>query len=307
MKTLLIAIAAGVLLVSPALAQSDRSRLIGTVLDSTGAVLPNAQVSVTNMATHASRSAAADDKGNYRFEDLLPAEYQVTASADGFAQATVPGITLGAGQERIVQVRLQPSGVTESVAVTADSRLVDVSSAHVGVTVSNREVNNLPLNGRQVAQLYLLVPGATSTGSGNFNDMRFMGRSNEQNVIRYDGVEAGTIIDSNPADINGSGGGNALFRLSQSMENIQEFRVEASSYNAEYGRGTGGQVTIITKSGTNAFHGTLFENLRSDKFDSRNYFDTGADPAPLRLNQFGGGIGGPIVKDRYFFYVANEN
>jgi hypothetical protein len=295
------------LFVSVASAQSDRSRLIGTIVDSTGAVLPNASVSVINTSTHAARNMVADDKGNYRFEDLLPAVYQVTASMDGFAQATVTDVTLAAGQERVIQLRLAPNGVTESVAVTAESPIVDTSSAHLGVTVSNREVNNLPLNGRQVAQLYLLVPGATSTGSGNFNDMRFAGRANEQNVMRYDGVEAGTIIDSNPGDINGSGGGASSFRLSQSMENIQEFRVEASSYSAEYGRGTGGQITIITKSGTNDFRGTLFENVRSDIFDSRNYFDTGTTPAPLRLNQFGGGIGGPIVKDKYFFYFANEN
>src|SRR5262249_21236816 len=156
-------------------------------------------------------------------------------------------------------------------------------------------------------QLYLLVPGATSTGSGNFNDMRFAGRANEQNTIRYDGVEAGSIIDSNAGDINGAGGGASSFRLSQSMENIQEFRVESTGYTADHGGGTGGQIPIIPKSGSNHFHGTVFENIRSDKFDSRNFFDTAPTPAPLRLTQYGGALGGPIARDRLFFYFANEN
>jgi hypothetical protein len=291
---------------APAAAQSDRGRLIGTIYDASGAVVPNASVSVVNQSTGAARRVSSDEKGNYRFEDLLPAAYQVAAASDGFAQATV-SVVLAAGQERTIHLRLQPEGVAESVAVTAEAPLVDTSSAHLGASVSNREVNNLPLNGRQVAQLYLLVPGSTSTGSGTFNDMRFAGRANEQNVIRYDGIQAGSIIDANPGDINGSGGGASSFRLSQSLENIQEFHVESSNYNAEFGRGTGGQVTIITKSGSNAFHGTAFENVRNNRFDARNYFDTGDKAAPLNLNQYGGGVGGPILKDRLFFYAADEN
>src|SRR5215510_15180657 len=302
MKQIILPLFACALLASTAVAQSDRGRLTGTVYDSSGRVVPNARVSATNRSTGAARQTAADDKGNYRIDDLLPAPYELAAAAAGFAQAVVADVTLAAGQEQTVLFRLQPEGVSESVDVTAESPLVDTSSARLGVTVSGREVDHLPLNGRQVAQLYLLVPGATSTGSGNFNDMRFAGRANEQNTIRYDGIEAGSIIDSNAGDINGAGGGASSFRLSQSMENIQEFRVESTGYTAEYGRGTGGQITIITKSGSNEFHGTLFENVRSDKFDSRNFFDTGAKPAPLRLNQFGGGLGGPLVKDRVFFY-----
>ena len=307
MNKILVTLIVCVLIASSAAAQSDRGRLIGTIYDSSGAVVPNAQVSVTNQSTRASRDVSSDASGNYRIENLLPAPYQVSATASGFAKSIAQDVVLPAGQERTVNIHLQPEGVAESVAVTADAPLVDTSSAHIGASVSNREVNNLPLNGRQVAQLYLLVPGATSTGSGTFDDLRFAGRANEQNVIRYDGIEAGSIIDANPGDINGSGGGASSFRLSQSLENIQEFRVESSNYNAEHGRGTGGQVTIITKSGSNQFRGGLFENVRNDKFDSRNYFDNGAKPAPLRLNQFGGSLGGPIFKDRLFFYAADEN
>src|SRR5262245_24622885 len=280
MKKVLALFVLYLLAASSAAAQSDRGRLIGTITDSSGAVVPHAQVTVINQATRASREVASDASGNYRIENLLPAPYQVSATAAGFATSTAQDVILAAGQERTVHLQLQPEGVAESVAVTADAPLVDTSSAHLGASVSNREVDNLPLNGRQVAQLYLLSPGATSTGSGTFNDLRFAGRANEQNVIRYDGIEAGSIIDSNPGDINGSGGGATQFRLSQSLENIQEFRVESTNYNAEHGRGTGGQVTIITKSGSNQFRGGLFENVRNDKFDSRNYFDNGPKPAP---------------------------
>ncbi|HKE84343.1 MAG TPA: TonB-dependent receptor [Vicinamibacterales bacterium] len=292
---------------TPVAAQSDRGRLTGTVYDPSGAVVPKAIIVVTNQLTQALRQVAADDKGRYRVDNLLPALYLIKATASGFNENVVTDVILAAGEERAVNVRLQTGGVTESIEVTAETPLVDTSSARIGATISNREVDNLPLNGRQVAQLYLLAPGATSTGSGSFNDVRFAGRANEQNVIRYDGVEAGTIIDSNPGDINGSGGGATSFRLSQSLENIQEFRVESSSYTAEHGRGTGGQITVITKSGSNAFHGAVFENVRNDIFDARNYFDKGEKPAPLRLNQFGGSIGGPIVTDRIFFFFANEN
>src|SRR5215813_6797213 len=205
MKQILVTFVLCVFIASSAAAQSDRGRLIGTIYDSSGALVPNAQVSVTNQSTHASRDVSSDASGNYRIENLLPAPYQVSATAPGFAKSIAQDVVLPTGQERTVNIHLQPEGVAESVAVTADAPLVDTSSAHIGASVSNREVNNLQLNGRQVAQLYLLVPGATSTGSGTFDDLRFAGRSNEQNVIRYDGIEAGSIIDANPGDINGSG------------------------------------------------------------------------------------------------------
>src|SRR5262245_35681265 len=240
-----------VLVASSAAAQSDRGRLTGIVYDPSGAVVPNANILVTNQSTQAIRQVTANETGRYRVDDLLPAPYSITAIAAGCDEATVADVVLAAGQERTVHFHLQTGGVTEAVAVTADAPLVDTSSARIGATVSSREVDTLPLNGRQVAQLYLLAPGATSTGSGTFNDLRFAGRANEQNVIRFDGIQGGTIIDSNPGDINGASGGATSFRLTQSLENIQEFRVESSTYTAEHGRGTGGQVTIITKSGSN--------------------------------------------------------
>src|SRR5207302_5141913 len=130
----------------------------------------------------------------------------------------------------------------------------DTSSARVGVNVSEREVAQLPLNGRQISQLYLMAPGAVVNGAGTFDDVRFSGRANEQNAIRFDGVEGTSIVDASPGNLNGET--SSSFRLQASMENVQEFRVESSNYPAEYGTGTGGQISIVTKSGSNAFHGS---------------------------------------------------
>ena len=126
----------------------------------------------------------------------------------------------------------------------------------MGVNVTEREVANLPLNGRQVSQLYLLTPGAVNSGSGTYDNIRFSGRSNQQNIIRYDGVEASSIIDASPGNLNGETTSN--FRLQNSLENVQEFRVDSSNYPAEYGTGTGGQISVITKSGSNDWHGSAF-------------------------------------------------
>ena len=146
-----------------------------------------------------------------------------------------------------------------------------------------------------------MAPGAVNSGSGSFDNIRFSGRSNQQNVIRFDGVEGTSIVDASPGNFNGES--TSLFRLQQSLENVQEFRVDTSNYPAEYGTGTGGQISFITKSGSNSFHGSLFEYLRNDAIDARNFFDR-RDKSKLRLNQFGGSVGGPIVKDKLFFFAA---
>src|SRR5215471_11362659 len=289
-----------------ALAQSDRARLVGTVYDASGAVIPRATVRVTDRLTQSVRETTADNRGLYVVEALLPAPYDVQGSAKDFAAALVENIRTAAGQETRVDLHLQPATVTQSVTVASGQLAqIDTSSADIAATVSSREVNDLPVNGRMVSQLYLLIPGASMSSSGTFDDIRFFGRSNEQNVIRYDGIEAGTLIDASPADINGAS--TSQFRLSQSMENIQEFHVESTTYAAEYGRGTGGQITIITKSGSNEMHGDLFEFVRNDWFDARNFFDTGLKQAPLRLNQFGGSFGGAIIKNKLFFFASQEN
>src|SRR5207247_638544 len=148
---------------------------------------------------------------------------------------------------------------------------MNMSAAGIAAKMSEREVAELPVNGRQMSQLLLQAPGSQNAGDGTWQDIRFSGRANEQNVIKYDGIEGSAIIDASPGNVNGEN--RTPFRLQASLENVQEFRVESSSYPAEYGTGTGGQVTVITKSGSNAFHGSLFEYVRNDAFDARNHFD----------------------------------
>jgi hypothetical protein len=289
-----------------AFAQSDRGRITGRVLDLTGASIPNATVIVENPNTDVKRQVSSGADGLYLVDGLLSATYSVTATASGFATSLVSDLPLAAGQERALDIHLGPASVSESITVSSGALAeTETSSASIAANVSAREVANLPLNGRMLSQLYLLVPGASSSGSGQFNELRFAGRANEQNTLRYDGIQAGSILGASPADA--SGGGATQMRLAQSLENVQEFRVESSTYSAEYGRGTGGQVTVITKSGGNTFHGGLFEYLRNDYMDARNYFDNKGKAAPLRLNQFGGSFGGRLIRDKLFFFASQEN
>ena len=198
--------------------------------------------------------------------------------------------------------------------MTANAAVLDMSSARIGANVSEREVLELPVNGRQMSQLLLQAPGSQNTGTGTWQDIRFSGRSVEQNVIKYDGIEGSAIIDASPGNVNGEN--NTPFKLQASLENVQEFRVESSGFPAEYGTGTGGQISVITKSGSNAFHGSMFEFVRSDKMDARNYFDTQRNPdgseiaelpkSKLKQNQFGGSVGGPLASDRAFFFASYE-
>src|SRR5262249_44427861 len=275
--------------------------------DPASAVVGGVSLRVLNPQTEAVRETVTDEKGFYLFDGLLPASYKVVGALSGFGELTVSDVKLGVGELRSLDLHLQPASLQESVTVSAEAESqLQTQTASIAGTIGAEPVQNLPINGRMISNLYLLAPGAQLSGSGNFGDVRFFGRSNEQNVIRYDGIQAGTIIDSNPADMTGAAGASG-FRLSQSLENIQEFHVESSTYSAEFGRGTGGQVTITTKSGSNLWHGNLFEYVRNDWFDARNYFDKGVKQAPFRLNQFGGSVGGAILKDKLFFFASQEN
>jgi len=285
-------------------AQSDSGRITGTVTDSSKAVMQNATISIKNEKTGETRSVTSNDQGVFTVTELGPSTYTLSVDAKGMAPAQYSGITLQVGQTRTLNVILLAAGVNTVVVVSSgDLATIDVTSAAIGANVSAREVAQLPINGRQISQLYLMTPGAVNFGAGTFDDMRFNGRSYEENAIRYDGIEAGGIISNNPSNFNGEIAGP--FRLQASMENVQEFRVDSNNYPAEFGTGTGGQISIITKSGGNAFHGGLFEYFRNDALDARNFFD-GANASILRLNQFGGSVGGPIKKDKLFFFGGVE-
>jgi hypothetical protein len=277
--------------------------MVGTISDESGAVIPGATVTLKSERTGQARTVKADERGAYVVNQLNPAGYSVTVESPGMGTAEFTQVVLQVGQERTLNVSLKPAAVTTEVTVSGDLIVIDTSSARVGANVSERDVATLPLNGRQVSQLYLLAPGAVNNGSGTFDNIRFSGRSNQENIIRYDGVEGGSIIDSSPGNLNGES--TSQFRLTQSLENVQEFRVDSSNYPAEYGTGTGGQISFLTKSGANDYHGSAFEYIRNDAFDARNFFDK-ATKSVLRLNQFGASTGGRIVKDKAFFFLSCE-
>ncbi|MDP9051968.1 MAG: TonB-dependent receptor, partial [Acidobacteriota bacterium] len=280
--------------------------------DPSGAALGKAAVTITNESTSAQRVVETADNGTYIVISLPPAAYDVKVTHNGFAASEVKNLVMGVGQTVTHDFALQVSGAETQVTVEAGSMIaLDTSSAKIGATIANREIANLPINGRQISQLYLLVPGATNSGSGTFDNIRFSGRAVEQNIIRLDGIEATSIIDTSPGNLNGEL--TSLFRLQQSLEAVQEFRVDSSSYPAEMGTGTGGQISFITKSGSNRVHGSVFDYLRNDFFDARNTFNRRASASQpvagnpkFRLNQFGGSIGGPLLKDKLFAFANYE-
>jgi len=292
-------------LASLAYAQTDNGRIVGTVTDANGAIVPGATVVVKNDRTGEERTVTTTEVGYYSVSGLKPSIYTVSASAQSLT-TRVTNVQLLVGQELNLSLTLQATGVEEKVDIVAAADTgIDAGSAAMGVNVNPREVEALPLNGRQLSQLYLQAPGSVNSGSGTFGDIRFSGRAVQQNVIRYDGIEGSAIIDASPGNLNGEV--PSPFRLQSSLENVQEFRVDSNNFPAEFGTGTGGQVSVVTKSGGNAFHGSLFEYIRNNALDAANFFDNIiGQKAPLRLNQFGGSIGGPIRKDKLFFFFSYE-
>ncbi len=287
-------------------AQAD-GRITGTVSDANGAVVPGASVTVTSDVTGEMRTVTAKEDGSFLVVALKPAKYTVSASGSTF-ETTKVKVDVLVGQQASLDIVLQAKGVSVNVDVVSGmDTIVNTSSASMSANVNPREVEGLPINGRQLSQLYLQAPGGVNSGTGTFADIRFSGRANQQNVIRYDGVEGTAIIDASPGNLNGEV--PSPFRLQSSLENVQEFRVDSSNFPAEFGTGTGGQISVVTKSGGNKFHGSAFEYIRRDGLDARNYFDNispGIEKSKLKLDQFGGSIGGPIIKDKLFFFGSYE-
>src|SRR5688572_14431636 len=306
-------LAIALLLPAAVIAQSD-GRFIGVVLDPSGAVIPGASVTGKNERTGEERTVTSNAEGRYIVANLRPSMYTVSAKFGELAPLEFTGMQLVAGQEFALDLSLTPAGVTETVQVTANVGAVDLSSARIGVNVSEREIQEPPVNGRQMSQLMLQAPGSQNAGTGTWNDVRFSGRANNQNVIKFDGVEGSAIIDASPGNVGGQIA--SPFKLQASLENVQEFRVESNNYPAEFGTGTGGQVSVITKSGSNQWGGSFFEYYRNDKLDAPNYFDStrNADgsvidelpKSKLNQHQFGGSFGGPLARDKAFFFGSYE-
>ncbi len=294
-----------VLTSSTANGQTDTGRIAGTVKDQNGAMVAGATVTARNDRTGDERTATANEQGFYSLPALKASVYTITAAGTDLS-GKVENVNLNVGQELNINIGVTPNGVSATVnVVSGEETLANTGSAAMGANVNPREVEGLPLNGRQLSQLYLQAPGSVNSGSGTYGDIRFSGRAVEQNEIRYDGIEGTAIIDTSPGNLNGEV--PTPFRLQSSLENVQEFRVDSNNYPAEFGTGTGGQISVITKSGGNKFHGSIFEYLRNDALDAANFFDNViGKKSPLRLNQFGASIGGPIKPNKAFFFFSYE-
>ena len=208
---------------------------------------------------------------------------------------------MGAGDVKPVDLLLAVANVAEAVTVIADATVIDTQSAKIGVNVSPEEIKSLPVNGRNFANLMTLSTGATSDGNGGWASVRFNGKSNQQNYLNYDGVDGSYVWDASPGYLNATG---SQFRLQTSMESIAEFRVNSGLAPAESGLGAGGNITVISKSGSNRYNGSLFNYFRNDALDAASKYDD--QKQPLEFNQFGGSLGGPIVRNKTFFFGSYE-
>jgi outer membrane receptor protein involved in Fe transport len=276
-------------------AQVTTQTILGTVSDRTGAVIPGVTVTATNLETNFSRQATTDESGQYAVRLLPTGTYRVEIGVASFKKWTQTGIVLDVNRSARVDPVLDVGTLAESVSVTADAPLVNTSDAGIGRTVDNAEIINLPIVNRNVYTLLDLTPGVERTESGNafgFSEQRTM-----INGGSYGG--AGTVnyfLDggNNTTGLRGTG------NTAPNPDAVQEFRVITNSYSAEFGRYAGGVIDVITKSGTNKYHGSLFEFIRNDELNANTW---GAlTRPPLRRNQFGGTFGGPVQKDRTFFF-----
>jgi hypothetical protein len=285
----------------PVLAQFDTGTITGIVTDRSGAVVPHATVIVRNVGTGIEKSRTTDQSGNYVANDVQSGTYVVTANSTGFAETKSQQIVLNVGSTVQVNLTLGLAASQESVQVNGTSTTVDTSSSMSGTTLDTNQVANLPINGRDVSEFLEVAPG--SVGSTGF----FQGSVNGMENI-FTGLNI--TLDGQSAmrgDINGflDTEGQESARITRaSVDSIQEIDYSNSGYTAETGHSLGPQMNIITKSGTNDFHGTLFEYFRNDALDAKDYFATSNQP--LRLNQFGGNLGGALIKNKLFFFVNYE-
>lgn len=296
--------------------QVASAELSGTVLDSSGAAVASAAVTATNLATNLARTATSDSTGKYIITLLPPGDYSLSVEAPGFRKLVQSGITLQINQQAHVDLTMQLGQVSETVEVTGQAPLLETESSSLGTVVNQQLVNQLPLNGRNFIQLATLSPGVNGVG--------FSASGTIMSGARPDDRRPGTEIFSNG---NREGSNNFLYdgiddneRLTLSIvlrpavEAVREFKIQTNLYSADIGRNSGAVVDVITKSGTNQLHGSLFEFLRNSAMDARSYFNPKGTAFPsFRLNQFGASLGGPVVlpklyngKDRTFFFMDFE-
>jgi len=288
-------------------AQVISSQISGTVFDSSGAVVPDASVTVRNTGTGQTRSARSNEAGLFILPDLLPGSYDVTVEAQGFKKFTESGVELNANSKVTVNANLVPGVVSEVVEVTALTNRVETSTGEVGQVITSKQVTQLSLNGRNYVQLLQLIPGVTVSYSSSFG---LTGTADQQiNGLR--GNTSGFMVDG---AWNLNVGSNGTPHVNPNVDAIQEVKVTTSSYAAEYGQNQGAQINVITKSGTREFHGLAYEFLRNDAFDASDWISnrSGARRPNLRYHNYGFNLGGPVFipgkwnrqREKAFFFTS---
>jgi len=289
------------ILAASAVAQVDRAILEGTVTDPTGAVMRGARVQVLAVDSGISEEQQANSNGYYRFPGLAVGRYTVTVTSPKFTTKVIDEVALQVGQIRTLNIQLQVGAVAEKVEVDASAEPAERSSAEASTVIDTTQIANLPNNGRDWTSFTLLAPFAQDDGGGDQRTIRFAGRARDDNNFQFDGVDAGGIQEQAQ---------KSQTRLQISQDAVEEYRVNSALYDAEYGTQAGGQIDVVTKSGTNDWHGTVFGYIRNSIFDARNFndFDLNGNPAvpPFRMGQYGMTVGGPIKKNKTFFFLSYE-
>src|ERR1700676_4251377 len=287
----------------PVSAQVSGGTLSGTVTDQSGATVPEAQISIKNIATGVSRVVSGDPAGFYSAPNLLPGTYEVATVAQGFATTVLTGVTITVGAQQVLNLTLRIGQMSEREEVTAEVPTVELASSSIGAVVNSTTIRELPLNGRSWTDLAVLQPGVSrietqkiqNENRGFGAQLSISGARPQQNNYRLDGVSLNDYSNGGPGSVLGGNLG---------VDAIQEFSVLTSNYPAEYGKSSGGVVNAVTHPGTNEFHGSVYEFLRNSALDARNFFDSSIPP--FKRNQFGASAGGPIRKDRTFVFADYE-
>ncbi|HEV2387873.1 MAG TPA: carboxypeptidase regulatory-like domain-containing protein [Candidatus Acidoferrales bacterium] len=283
-------------------AQTTEGTIVGTVKDPQGAVVPGAKVTATNPATGLVRTATASPDGMFRIPALPAGVYRVEVEASGFSKAVVESVNVAVDQVQSVVVPLRLAAGAQTVTVSAAVEQVNTQTTQLGGVVQQEQVTTLPLNGRNFAQLAALVPGVAAFGGGGgqqggeggVSGFASNGHRSSANNFMVDGISNNNYV------------GGSVMQL-PSIDSVQEFEVQTDAFAPEFGRNSGAIVNLVTKSGTNDFHGNVYEFLRNDALDARNFFANPNLAQPkLRLNQFGFTLGGPVVKDHTFFFANYE-
>src|SRR5688572_23289203 len=279
-----------------AFAQSADTAILGTVTEASGAVIPGAKITIQQPATGLVRSVVASNEGLYEVRYLRPGQYTIEVAHPGFRTERRTGIVIEINQQARIDFNLQVGDVVETVEISSAAPLLQTESAVVGDVIAQERIVNLPLNNRNFLQLSILTPGVRIKEESNGERTRVVANGNRDIWMQVN-INGITAVNNRAPFVN----------FYPSVDAIQEFKVQSSNYSAEYGGQSGANINVQLRSGTNAFHGSLFEFLRNDKIDARGYFAPAPRPKPvLRRNQFGGVIAGPIEKNKLFVMVGYE-